>query len=362
MLKNHKRKLILSSAVILLPALLGALLWNRLPENMTTHWGGDGVADGWSSRAVAVFLMPLILLALHWLCLWITSKDRKNKGQSKKVFGMVFWIIPLLSLFTAGVTYATALGRDFQNDTLGLAFLGLVFAVIGNYLPKTKQNYTIGIKIKWALASEENWNATHRLAGKLWVAGGLGMMACIFLPIKLIPVVLPILLAVMAVIPVVYSWWYYRKQAQAGEVPEKAVMALPPWSRNVRIVVLAFTAVFLVFIAVTLFTGNIDVTYGTDSFTIRASYWDDLTVRYGAIEEIDYREDFSPGVRTNGFGSLRLSMGSFQNDEFGNYTLYAYTGCDDVVVLQVDGRTLVFGCKTEKETADFYHQILKNRE
>ena len=361
MLKNHKGKLILSSVVILLPALLGALLWNRLPENMTTHWGGDGVADGWSSRAVAVFVMPLILLALHWLCLWITSKDRKNKDQSKKAFGMVFWISPLLSLFTSGITYATALGRDLQNDTLGLAFLGLIFVVIGNYLPKTKQNYTIGIKIKWALASEENWNATHRLAGKLWVAGGLGMMACIFLPIKLIPVVLPILLVVIAVIPMVYSWWYYRKQAQAGEVPEKAVMALPPWSRGVRTVVLAFTAVLLVFVVVICFTGNIDVEYGTDRFTIQASYWDDLTVRYEDITCVGWEEDFSPGSRTFGFGSPRLSMGTSQNEDFGTYTLYAYTGCDAVAVLEVNGRYLVFGGKTEEQTIELYHQILEHR-
>jgi len=360
MLKKNKGLVILTSVIILLPMVAGLLLWNRLPENMITHWGGDGAPDGWGSREVTIFVMPLLLLGLHWLCLWITSKDPKNKGQSEKAFGLVFWIVPILSLFTAGITYSTALGREFQNDTLGLAFLGLIFVIIGNYLPKTRQNYTLGIKVKWTLANEENWNATHRLAGKLWVAGGLGMMACVFLPTGLIPLALPVLLVVIAVIPVAYSWWYYRKQAKAGTVPEKAFIPLPPWGRGIRTVVIAFTIVLLAGIAVAAFTGNIHVEYGEDRFTIRASYWEDVTVPYDAIEGLEYRQDFSPGARTNGFGSPRLSMGIFQNEEFGNYTLYSYTGCDAVVVVKASGKTLVFGGKTVEQTTEFYQTLSEN--
>ena len=124
---------------------------------------------------------------------------------------------------------------------------------------------------------------------------------------------------------------------------------------------LIFTAALLVFVAVVCFTGEINVEYGADSFTIRASYWQDATLRYDEIEDITYREDFSPGIRASGFGSPRLGIGSFQNDELGNYTLYDYAGCDAVVVLKANGRYLVFGGKTEEETEEFYQQILKNR-
>lgn len=361
MLKNNKKQLLLSSAVTLVPILVGLLLWNRLPAHMTTHWGADGVADGWGSKAFTVFGMPLILLAVQWLCLWITSLDKKNKGQSNKVFGMVMWIIPILSLYTSGITYAVALGKDFHNDTLSLAFLGLVFVIVGNYLPKTKQNFTIGIKIKWTLASEENWNATHRLAGKLWVLGGLGMMACIFLPVGSLPWVLVAWIIVMTTIPVLYSYRYYRKQAKAGEVPEKAVIPLPGWSRGARVAMMIFMAVLLVGIAVVMFTGSIQVEYGEDSFTIRASYWDDLTVEYAAIDQVEYREDFSPGVRMSGFGSPRLGLGSFRNEELGNYTLYDHAGCDAVVVMKIQGKTLVFGGKTQEQTVELYQQIMENR-
>lgn len=361
MLKKNKTKLILSSAAVLLPVAAGLVLWNRLPERMTTHWGADGIADGWSSRGFFVFGAPLLLLALHWLCLWITAHDHKHREQSEKVFDLVMWLVPVLSCFTCGMTYAAAMGRTFENATLGLAFLGLIFVIIGNYLPKCRQNYTIGIKVVWTLASEETWNATHRLAGKVWVLGGLGMMACVFLPERLFGGVLVTLIAVMALLPVVYAWWYYRKLAAAGEVPKKATVALPPWSRGVRLAALAFTAVLLVGVGVACFTGNLTVEYGTDGFTIQASYWPDAVVAYDALSTVEYRENFSAGVRTNGFGSPRLSMGSFHNEELGNYTLYAYTGCEAVVILDVQGKTLVYGGKTVEETRAFYETMLERR-
>ena len=55
------------------------------------------------------------------------------------------------------------MGADIEN--LFMAFIyygtGLMFMVIGNYLPKVKQNNTIGIRVIWTLQDEENWNAAH---------------------------------------------------------------------------------------------------------------------------------------------------------------------------------------------------------
>ena len=85
MIRTHKRGLILSSIAILLPMIVGLILWNRLPDQMVTHFGGDRVPDGTSGKAFAVFGLPVILLALHWLCVFITTKDPKNSGQNPKM-------------------------------------------------------------------------------------------------------------------------------------------------------------------------------------------------------------------------------------------------------------------------------------
>ena len=168
----RKSTLILSSLLTLSPMLIGLLLWNELPEQMTTHWGADGVADGWSGRTFAVFGMPLIMLATQWLFVFFTGLDPKNKTQNRKVTELVLWTIPVVSLFSCGLVYVTAFNCKFQPEMLTFSLLGITFIIIGNYLPKCTQNYTIGIKIKWTLENEENWNATHRMAGKLWVAVG----------------------------------------------------------------------------------------------------------------------------------------------------------------------------------------------
>lgn len=211
MLKNNKVKLIISSVLIVLPVLIGIIFWDELPERIVTHWGPDGNADGWSSRAFAVFVLPLFMLAVHWLCVFFTARDPKNRNQNKKVFGLVIWICPVVSIFANGIVYAAAFGKKLNVNIIMMLLMGLMFTAIGNYLPKCKQNRTIGIKVKWALESEENWNATHRMGGKVWVAGGLLMMACVFLPESLIPWALIAIMPILAFVPVIYSYVYYRK-------------------------------------------------------------------------------------------------------------------------------------------------------
>ena len=79
--------------------------------------------------------------------------------------------------------------------------------IIGNYLPKCKQNYTMGIKIPWTLDNEDNWNKTHRLAGFLWVIGGVLITLNAFLGNEWVFLAITL---VMTLVPVGYSYLYYK--------------------------------------------------------------------------------------------------------------------------------------------------------
>ena len=214
MLKQNKRPVLITSIIILLPVLFGLVFWNELPEQMITHWRWDGTADGWSSRAFAVFALPVFIFAIHWLCIFGTTMDPKNKGQNNKVFGVVLWITPLLSLVVNGMIYAVSLDIEVRPNLIATLLVGITFVVIGNYLPKCKQNHTIGIKVKWTLENEENWNATHRISGKIWVAGGLLLIACAFLPVFVIPFIMVATIVLLVAIPFIYSYRYHKKQKQ----------------------------------------------------------------------------------------------------------------------------------------------------
>ncbi len=208
MIKRNIKRLILTSIIMLIPMAVGLLLWNRLPELVPSHWGIDGQVDSWSSKAFAVFGFPGLLLAIHWVCVLVSSADPGNKNYHPKMLTLVLWICPVLSLVLSTLVYATALGYGLKVEIIMPILVGLMFIIVGNLLPKCRRSYTLGIKLPWTLASEENWNKTHRLGGKIWVIGGVFTMATAFLGNFWL---LLAVLVVMVGVPTVYSYWYYQK-------------------------------------------------------------------------------------------------------------------------------------------------------
>lgn len=219
MIKNNKYKMIISSFLILLPIILDIMIYDRLPDKIPIHWNIHGDVDGWGSPLMLIAL-PMFLFILHWICIFATAKDNSDKNQNKKVFGMVFWISPAISILTNCFIYATIF--DIKIDVISVLFIiiGISFIAIGNYMPKCRQNRTIGIKIKWTLENEENWNRTHRLFGKISVIIGFLCIPSAFLPTSVSSYIIIAMLAVLVVVPMLYSYLYHRKQLRKGEQDE----------------------------------------------------------------------------------------------------------------------------------------------
>ncbi len=360
MIKKNKTQVILSTIVTLLPIVAGLIMWNILPERIATHWNASGEIDGWSGKSFAIFGLPVIMLAAHWLCILVTAHDPKNSGQNDKIFKIVLWILPITSLITSGAVYAIALGSDISIDLMVRVLIGLMFVLLGNYLPKCKQNHTIGVKITWTLQNEENWNKTHRFTGRLWVLGGIFILATMFIPMKSYGGVFVMVLLLLSFLPMIYSYVYHRKQVKAGTASapkEKAQQS--PWEKKFTIVSLIFGAIVTVFVVVLLVTGDIRVQFADSSFTVKAAYWEDAAIDYADIESIEYRKQDNPGVRTFGFGSFKLLMGDFENDEFGKYTRYSYAKCASSIVLTVKGEIFVLNGADEESTREIYEELLE---
>ncbi|MBQ9993595.1 MAG: SdpI family protein [Clostridia bacterium] len=362
MIKKNKWNVIIASLVILLPIAAGLVMWDYLPDTMTTHWGAGGNADGFSSKAFAVFVPSCILFALYWLCIFVTSKDPKNEGQSRKALGLVMWIMPLISIFVNAIMYLAAFGKLFNMQTLMFLMLGLMFLVLGNYLPKCKQNYTIGIKLPWTLASEDNWNKTHRLGGKLWVVCGLLMILCAFLPQAAAPYCIVAVIIVATLIPTLYSYALYKKEIGSGKTSEALSAAEKKYFSLGAKICLPIIAVLLAVLAVIMFTGDINVSFGDTTLTIEASYYNDLTVEYAEIDSVEYRDGCDAGSKTFGFNSARLLLGTFENDEFGTYTRYSYTKSDAGVIVTAGDKILVIGARDAAETKAIYDELLARTE
>ena len=208
----NKRTLILTSIVILMPMLVGLALWNRLPERMPTHFNFSGEVDGYSSRLFAIVGLPLFILAMQLLCAFVLRADPKKQNISEKLVQLALWICPAVSLFVGVSMYLSALGYVLNINRFVSVFVGLLFVIMGNYLPKCRPNYTMGIRLPWTLADEENWNHTHRFAGYVWIVVGLAVLASAFL--GGINNVLTVLLIAAAASPAVYSYLYAKKHGK----------------------------------------------------------------------------------------------------------------------------------------------------
>lgn len=208
MIKQNKLRLIITSIIIILPIFAGLILWNKLPQEIPTHFAVDGTPDSYSSKAFTVFFFPLFMLFIHWFATIITSIDPKRKNFTKKPIALVTMICPLMSIVLHTIIYLTALGVKVNVPTVLCLFMGALMTIIGNYLPKCRQNYTIGIKIPWTLNDEDNWNKTHRFASILWTICGIVIIATSFLGNFIL---FMSIIIVMVIVPIVYSFILHKK-------------------------------------------------------------------------------------------------------------------------------------------------------
>lgn len=207
--KEERRTQFLTTLICLLPIIAGVILYNKIPEQIVTHWDANGNPNGWSSRFTGIIIFPGSLAVLNLVFPLLLKTDPRYKNMGSKPKKLMQWIIPLVAVFCSGTTLGNALGYDTPVEKLGPIFMALIFIIVGNYLPKMGQSYTMGIKLPWTLASEENWEKTHHMAGFLWVIGGVLFFAASFFPFRNAAYV--VILVTLILVPTVYSYLLFRK-------------------------------------------------------------------------------------------------------------------------------------------------------
>jgi len=188
----------------------GLIFYNKLPEVMPIHFDISGNPDGYASRFFAVFGLPTSLLLVHLLVWFMLSQDPKRYNQYPVMITIVRYTIPTLSILINTFVYLKVWGYRIDISFLIMILVGVLFILIGNYMPKVKQNYTMGIRTPWTLNSERNWIKTHRFGGVMFVMMGFGMMILAFF--KKSSVFLLMLIIVPVVLIYMYSYIIYRRE------------------------------------------------------------------------------------------------------------------------------------------------------
>lgn len=312
-------------------------------------WAVVSVAEG----RLSLFAFAPIFLAGHFLCLHFTAKDPGNAEQSRKVMDMLLWILPVISLFCAWNFRAGQHSGAAGIYTASIAFFGILCLVIGNYLPKCRQNSTVGIKIKWTLENEENWNATHRFGGRVWFLCGFGFFLLACLPVNLAVPGLGILVIIMVGLPTVYSWRYACRQKAAGTYTVSRVKT--PKMGKGSLVILAILGLIVV---VLMFTGTVNARAEDTHLTVNPSYYPSVRIDYADITQIELLNTYDGGMRTFGLSSPKLSLGNYSSPQFGPYLRYTCNSCKSAIEIRAGEKIYLVSAADEAQTKALFDAIL----
>lgn len=204
------------SVLLVIASWIASIYFYRLlPELVVTHWNIQGVADGYSTRGVGAFALPIIITISYILFLILPTIDPQKKRYAD--FGRAYQYIKVAILLILVAIYIVAslvnIGYAIQIQIVVPVLVGLLFFVIGTNLGNVKKNYFVGIRTPWTLSSEDIWNKTNSLAGTLFMLAGLAIVVSTFLNPTFSFVVLILAILIAALVPILYSFILWKKES-----------------------------------------------------------------------------------------------------------------------------------------------------
>jgi uncharacterized membrane protein len=199
--------------VILSSIVFWLVNFNSLPSQIPIHWVPGGEPDGFSSKLGAFFIFNGFFIFMYLMMLFLPKIDpRKEKYKDfTKAYNMIITTIVLIFFFFNIATVLSCLGYNVPIGKMHTIVIGLLFIVIGNYLPQVKSNYFIGLRIPWTLSNEDNWTKTHRLSGKLFFVAGIVIFVSTFLPAYLSSEIIMPMIVIAVIVPIAYSYFMFKK-------------------------------------------------------------------------------------------------------------------------------------------------------
>lgn len=215
-MKNEKMMLRLMWAIALFPLIVTVFVFGRLPAEIPMHWNIYGEVNAWHPKFPWVFLMPVLGIVITVMATVLPKIDPKkeNYARFKPQYFMIRLMLVVFFAVLHMVIISISLGATFiKVDTIVKFMIGMLFLVLGNLMPKFKQNYFVGIKTPWTLANEVVWAKSHRHGGFVWFVMGFVMSVLAFLPGHRSAIVYFTLIIIGSIEPIIYSWIQFRKQS-----------------------------------------------------------------------------------------------------------------------------------------------------
>ena len=199
--------------IIAIPFLYLAYIWDSLPEKVPVHWNLEGEIDRYGSKTellIIPFVLPLLTYLIFFVVPYIDPK-KQIEMMGKKYHQLKFIFVLMMSVLAVYIIHASSIATLTSAKFIFIG-IAMIIAVLGNYLQSIKPNYFIGIRTPWTLESNEVWKLTHRLAGKLWVSGGIliGILT-LFIDKNLFFWIFIGIIIIITIIPLLYSYFKFKE-------------------------------------------------------------------------------------------------------------------------------------------------------
>lgn len=200
--------------LVALAFIASALAWGRLPERVPMHWNLAGEVDRYGSRLSGAFMIPLMMLFIWGMMRVLPKIDprRANYARMEGTYELVITMVLATTLVLHVVMLGAALGYPIAIDTVVPLVIGALFMVLGNVLPRAKPNWWFGVRTPWTLSNDRVWVRTHRVAGYTMLIAGLALVVLAFIPGDAMKLALLVGAGLVAVVPVVYSYFAWRQE------------------------------------------------------------------------------------------------------------------------------------------------------
>lgn len=198
----------------LVPVFYSLIVWKQLPQDVPTHFDLNGHANGYTNKHW-LWILSVINIAAYLITQNIGRIDPKRINRPNSSISRLGEVV---SLFITGINvlivYA-AIHPEKNVISYTNPLIGILFIILGNYMYNLKPNYFAGIKVPWTLASDYNWKKTHQLGGRLWFIGGIVLViAGLFFPKNIKSFVFNTTIAILVIVPIVYSFLLFRKESK----------------------------------------------------------------------------------------------------------------------------------------------------
>lgn len=202
-----------------------SLAWPTAPDRIPVHWDMNGEVNRYGGRAEGLLAMPAIATLIYLVLLFLPRLDPGRLNYTKFVGAYTTIRVSVIALLA--VIYAVVLlsARGIQVDMnrfIGLAAGAMVF-IMGNVMGKLRPNWFFGVRTPWTLSSKRSWTHTHRLAGWVFVVGGIALMVAGVIGRPVAMVVASVLLGAGVLVSIVYSYLVWKSDPErvppAGTLP-----------------------------------------------------------------------------------------------------------------------------------------------